>query len=521
MMANKNIFSTSKKTVPVTDTVNAAGGKAYSFDAKHMLAQIASTNCFNGTFYADANTNLDLAKTAVQNLKNDAEFIAKVAVYGRDKAYMKDMPAFITVMLADIDTKLFHKVFDKVIDNGKMLRNFCQIARSGATGRKYNLSAGACRKAIQRWFNVKSPYAIFRASVGNDPSMRDMLRMGRPKPSTPEKNALFGYLIGKNVEFEALPQIVKEYETYKKTREGTVPNVDFRMLDSLGLGSKEWTEIARNAGWMMTRMNLNTFQRHDVFKSQEMVDLVASKLSNREEIENARAFPYQLFQAYQAASDVPHKIREALQDAMEIAIANVPVLKGKVLVAVDTSRSMRSAITGYRRGATSTVRCVDVAALFASAILRTNKDAEVVAFDTGLYPAGLNPRDTVITNAQKLAAFGGRGTNCSLPLANWNHRKIDADVVVYVSDCESWVDSSRYYGGTGMMTEWTTFQNHNPKAKLICIDLTPRGNSQVKQHKNILQVGGFSDSVFSAIASFAEFGWEADHWVSQIESVNL
>ena len=49
---------------------------------------------------------------------------------------MKDMPAALAATLAVWDTALLAQVFGRVIDNGKMLRNFVQIVRSGAMGRK-------------------------------------------------------------------------------------------------------------------------------------------------------------------------------------------------------------------------------------------------------------------------------------------------------------------------------------------------------------------------------------------------
>ena len=47
-------------------------------------------------------------------------------------------------------------------------------------------------------------------------------------------------------------------------------------------------------------------------------------------------FPYQLMAAYQNCdAAVPAAVRDALQDAMEIAIANVPAIDGKVFVCPD------------------------------------------------------------------------------------------------------------------------------------------------------------------------------------------
>jgi len=526
-MANKNLFKSggNRRGTPAADTVNNAGGNAYVSSHKQALAQIAATNCFNGTYYASEGDNLKLAKDAALNLRKDPEFIAKVALYSRDHAYMKDMPAFLTVVLADTDTALFRKVFRRVINNGKMLRNFCQMARSGAvTGRVFNLSSGVVRKAIQEWFDARSSEAIFRATVGNNPTMKDILRMARPRPNSSEKEALFGYIVGKKVNFESLPMIVQNYERYKATRDGEMPDVDFRMLDSLGLNDSEWKNIARNAKWMMTRMNLNTFARHNVFEDASMSKMIADRLRDKENIKQAQAFPYQLMSAWRATSEtkgVSFEVRDALQDAMEIAVDNVPTIEGQVYVCVDTSGSMSCSVTGHGGWTTpaSQISCVEVAGLVASAVIRKNPSAEVWTFSHDANKVTLNPRDTVLTNTEKLAKAGG-GTNISAPLVKLNALKAKGTAVIYVSDNESWLDNNYY--GTGLMEEWGKFEKRNPNSKLICIDLLARNNSQVKERKNILQVGGFSDQVFDVVASFIKHGSGSNnHWVSEIEKISI
>ena len=76
--------------------------------------------------------------------------------------------------------------------------------------------------------------------------------------------------------------------------------------------------------------------------------------------------------------DVERVIEDALHDAVEASVANVPELSGDVHVFVDVSGSMRSPVTGHRAGATTAARCVDVAALYASSVLRKVRSAHVV-----------------------------------------------------------------------------------------------------------------------------------------------
>ena len=212
-----------------------------------------------------------------------------------------------------------------------------------------------------------------------------------------------------------------------------------------------------------------------------MPELIANRLRDEDAIKKARVFPYQLMTAYtNTSNDVLHVVREALQDAMEISISNVPAFNGKVYVFPDVSGSMQSPVTGYRKGATSKVRCIDVAALVAAAILRKNPNAEVIPFSDEVVKAKLNPRDSVMTNAQKLANLPSGGTNCSAPLAALNKHKANGDLIVYVSDNESWVDSKRH-GATRTMEEWKKFKTRNANAKMVCIDIQPYGTTQAKE----------------------------------------
>ena len=195
--------------------------------------------------------------------------------------------------------------------------------------------------------------------------------MVHPKPSSPKRAALFAWVLKKPYDVAAVPEAVRALEIFKRDPEAPVPQVPFQLLTSLELSPLHWAQIAKTAGWQMLRMNLNTFDRQCVFAVPGMPELIAERLRNRAEIQRSRVLPYQLLAAYLSASgDVPEIVREALQDALEIATANVPALPGKVVVCPDVSGSMSSPVTGRRKGATSAVRCIDVAALIAASVLQ-------------------------------------------------------------------------------------------------------------------------------------------------------
>lgn len=539
-MANKTLFSSSQGKLPRADAFNEAGGRAYQLSAKHHLAQFAATGCFNNTFYSSASSQLVDLRKLIDEV-DDNVFLAKLALYARERAYMKDMPAALLCALSTRDTVLMHRVFDRVIDNGRVLRTLFQMVRSGQFGRK-GLSS-SLQRAFQRWLNEASVGKLLSASIGNDPSLRDVLRMSRPTPQDNARRALFGWLTGKEVEkwapstLDDLPDEVKLLTAYRQatTAQAQVEilaelNVRWDLLADAALGTDVWVAIARRMGPQALRMNLNTLARHDVFNHQEMVDFVAERLRDAEEIRRSRQFPYQFLAAYLNVRDaLPQKIKAALHQAAEIACGNVPQLSGPVVIGLDTSGSMSAAVTGNRgRGATSAMRCVDVAALFAAAVLRRNPDSVLVPFDTSAYSAQFDPGDTILSLSKRLAQFGGGGTNCSIPLreANTTYRNRRFAGVVLVSDNESWVGTGRW-GATGVMDEWQKFVQNQLRLggygifspKLVCIDIQPYGTVQAPDRSDILNIGGFSDAVFNVVASYLTD--DANRFVAEVESQAL
>ncbi len=576
-MANKQLFrSQSSKQSPAT-AVNAAGGRAYARGPKLALAQMAATGCLGGTFYAspeqELGTILDLCS------KNTPEFVAKAAVYARKRGLMKDVPALMVAYLASLPTvegrNAFIRAFPLVMDNAKMIRNFVQIIRSGQAGRK---SFGSRpKKMIQGWFDSLSDHALFNASVGQDPSLGDIINLVHPQPKTASRRALYGYLKGAEgitrESFEQLPEaervnrygtprfyftddlppIVQAYEALKRGKwEGDLPRINFQMLTSLNLSSAQWAELAMSMSWYALRMNLNTLLRHGVFDIPGMTSKIVARLTDPEAIRKAKAFPYQLLTAYiYADANLPRAIRNALQDAMEVACENVPKIgSGRILVCPDVSGSMRGPITGARNQI-SKINRIHVAALFAAALMRKNPEADILPFaDNVRENIQFNPRDSIMTNAERVYTAASGGTYMAAPLQLVNREGREYEVVVYISDDESWMDSEgRHHGSCGKqlwapavngwpliggrsssterlsatqtLEEWNKFERRNHGAKLVCIDLTPNTTMQVIDRPDILNCGGFSDAVFDIIASFVRGELTPEHWVGEIERIDL
>lgn len=500
-------------------TKNISGFGAFEFEPRHALAQIVCTGTFRNTFYTTK--EMQLASVLELAKQCDPEFVAKCAIYAREKGFMKEMPAFLCAYLSSIGrADLVSRIFSRVIDSIKMLKNYVKIMRSGTVGRK-SLGSNP-KRLVQNWLTSKTDSELFRNSIGNDPSLADVIKMTHPKPLTPERENLYRYLIGKDFDVSKLPVEVQGFEAFKKNTEGHTPKIPFEMLTSLSLKKEHWKDIARQASWTQTRMNLNTFMRHEVYEDPELVELVAQKLSNPELIKKSKAFPYQLLAAYvNADAGLPTQIRVALQEAAEISTQNIPEFLGQVYVFPDASGSMRSSVTGRDpegRKAPSKVQCIDVAALVSAAIVRRNPTAKIIPFGTGVVNVNINPKKKILDIANDLRRINAGGTRCAAPLEYLNKINANGDVFIYISDYESNIGG--HYQTTGTLAAWEKLRLRNPEAKMICIDVTPHNTSQAPDREDILNVGGFGDEIFSVIKSFS-MSQGSKFWIDVIEKIEI
>ena len=91
---------------------------------------------------------------------------------------------------------------------------------------------------------------------------------------------------------------------------------------------------------------------------------------------------------------------------------------------------------------------------------------------------------------------------------------------------ESWIGTGRH-GSTATLTAWRDFVKNQVRLqgsettgpKLVCIDLQPYTTTQAPDRSDILNVGGFSDAVFSVVASFPSE--DTGRFVAEVEAVEL
>lgn len=571
-MSNKFLFQNmhGKAVMPV-DHINSAGGKAYKLGDKEALLQFVMTGTFNGTYYKSAT---DILTQLLEILgRVDNAFIFKAAIYARDKGKMKDMPALLVAYIGvsvseqpDEIRQLWRNLFFRVIDNGRMLRNFIQMIRSGHLMREVRTEAGIIfnkpvksfgsmmKSAVQEWLNEAPASVLMNAYTGTNPTMNQVMRMFHPKPKNEERKALFSFFYGNEVKkemFDNMPDIFKRYILIIKMAK-TMPDFPletygtsykdgfhFQLLSSLGLPSSHWKHIAKTMSINTLRMNLNNLLKWGVFEKpitkdmvnllpdNEMIDFVCARLMDEESLKYV--IPYQLFMTYMSLDDkIPTAINIAVQKSINIAMKNIPAPVMDIVIGVDVSGSMDNAITGDRGRFTSQVKCNMVAALIACAYITKASQTPgmsvyLVPFDSQIREIKLNPLDTIVTNAEKLSKCGGGGTDCSIPFRFVNQEKVKVQLMILISDNESWINNGRSNMHTTSQIEWRKVLRNNHGCKLVCLDLQPNRSTQVRTDASVLNIGGFSDEIFKRIDDFCKGTPEESEnsWVKHVEEIEL
>ena len=216
------------------------GLQAYPYDAEHRLAQLAMTGTFAAASIQDAQA--EVPAWSRRRWRSIRCFWPRPLSMCATKGHMKDTPAGLLLAVLSARIGAVRGGLQAVVTSGKVLRGFVQILRSGSGGAQV---AGLRPKAmVQNWLNAATDAQLLAASVGNDPSLADVIRMVHPKPK--RRNGRPLCLADRPARgHAALPQAVQDLLAFRAGATDKVPDVPFQMLTDLPLTPRQWAEVAR------------------------------------------------------------------------------------------------------------------------------------------------------------------------------------------------------------------------------------------------------------------------------------
>jgi hypothetical protein len=484
-----NIFT--KKANAIT---NYEAAKVYVLSPEMELYSAVVTAGLSDGFYEKADTRL--ARIQDLMLKNDPEFIAKLAIYTRTEMYMRSIPMVLAVELAKLNAgnAIVGKTVAGVVkraDEITELLAYYQMANKRTGVKKLNKLAKQVQKGLAESFNRFDEYQFAKYNRETEIKLRDALFVVHPKAKDEAQQAVFNKIAANELavpytwetELSALGQVNYESEKAKAAA--------FKA---------KWEELieSNKIGYMALMRNLRNIMEAKV--SAAHIKKVCDYLSNETAVANSKQLPFRFLAAYREVKVLPSEFVTMVMNALEDAIvASAKNLKGfdeqtRVLIACDVSGSMQKAVSPK-----SKVLLFDIGLMLG--MLMQSKCKRVVTGMFGDTWKVINmPNRGVLQNVEeyyKREGEVGYSTNGYKVIDDLINRNVIMDKVMLFTDCQLWDSRS---GGSSLEKSWNAYKAIAPNAKLYLFDLAGYGNTPVNVQKNdVCLIAGWSDKVFDVL----------------------
>lgn len=479
----------------VPDTITGNGAQAWTRDAKGELFLLAVTNMVGEqTFYEGANERDQRFRMLVRQVtQQDPGWVARFIPWLRGEANMRTASIVAAVEYAQAykgetgpASELAERTVRKVVDSALQRADEPGEALAYAQTMGYSIPKGLKRgiaDAVQRLYTERSLLKYDTDSHGF--RFGDVLELTHAKPrrrailANGEESSgeltwqgdLFAYAISRRhkrdnlaipeslamlrarAELEALS--VEERRRLVVVASAGVPDesdlakqrlaaagVTWESLSGWLQGPMDkdaWEAMIPNMGYMALLRNLRNFDQAGV--SDAVAKAVADKLSTPLEVAKSRQLPMRFLSAYNAAPNL--RWSWPLEQALNMSLENVPALKGRTLILVDTSSSMNESFS--RDGS---LKRWDAATTFGLALAMRAEYPEVVSFagDTRVFKVDKAGSLLKQLEAFRQGYFLGGGT-ATVPTLQ-RHFK-DHDRVVILTDEQADGYSHAFGGGWG------------------------------------------------------------------------
>ena len=281
---------------------------------------------------------------------------------------------------------------------------------------------------------------------------------------------------------------------------------------SIGLDAKTWEALIPNMGYMALLRNLRNFEKEGV--SDTVLDEVARRLADPEEVAKSRQLPFRFLSAYNAVSGIEYdswygskktgngslRFVYPLEKALNHSLSNVPALKGKTLILVDRSGSM------FGLAGKNGLNLADSAAIFGTALAIRSEDAKLVQYGSSDAVVNFSKSSSVLKTLESFQSMGGTNTFQTLK----NHYNKSFDRVIILTD-EQYDHSGR--GGYSYYSE-TPRDIVDKNTPFYVWNLGGYRVSQQENKPNRYSFGGLNDQSFKMISLLEQgadsaWPWEA------------
>lgn len=444
-------------------TTNFAGGQAYKQSPELELLSILFTSFANDTFYRSANDTFEQLKSLI--IKCDKKFVAQAAIYARTQFGMRSITHVVASELArhisgiDWAKDFYDKIIYRPDDMMEILSY--HAAKNGKI-------PNSLKKGFALAFNRFDKYTLAKYRGENKGyKLIDVVNLVHPQPV--EKNA------------EAIAALVKgelkSFDTWETelTKAGQKASNEDEKAE---FKKDVWINLVKEKkiGYFALLRNL----RNIIEQAPEVIEDALAILVNPEIIKKSLVLPFRFTTAFEEIAKlndgkIVRNVLMALNQAVDIAVNNVPKFDGETLVVLDVSGSMSG-------------KPAQIGALFSSVLIKSNNADFMVFSDRAAYK-NVNPMDSTITIANSIR-FASGGTNFPSIFATANKKY---DRVIILSDMQGWIGG---YTPKKEFNEWKKVTGADPF--VYSFDLNSYGSMQFPEQK-VFCIAGFSEKIFDVM----------------------
>lgn len=501
-----NIFKSKAKAI-----TNYEGAKAFVMTPELELYSAVVNSGLSDSFYEKGNDRLQRIVDLME--KTDAEFVAKLAVYARNKMYMRSIPQVLAVELAKrnsgnaVVSKAVNGVVQRADEITELLAYY-QLANNRAGTKKLNKLSKQVQKGLSQAFNRFDEYQFSKYNREAEVTLRDALFLVHPKAKSDEQQMVFNKIAAKNLSVAYTWETELSALGQQKFENDKVKAAAFRA---------KWEELINSGkvGYMALMRNLRNIIEAGV--SWDTMKKVCDILSDANAVAKSKQLPFRFLAAYREVkvlkADYVSMVLNALEDAVVASTENIRGFdyNTRVLIACDVSSSMQKSVS-----AKSKVLLYDIGLLLGM-IMQSKCDRVVSGIFGDRWQVVNLPKRGVLSNVDafyKREGEVGYSTNGYLVIKDLIARNVIMDKVMMFTDLQMW-NSNR--DGDSLQLAWKQYKKIAPMSKLYLFDLAGYGNTPISvQRDDVTLIAGWSDKVFDVLQA-SENGVNAIAMIKQLE----
>ncbi|MDR2674695.1 MAG: TROVE domain-containing protein [Opitutaceae bacterium] len=481
------------KTVP--GTVNLAGGRAFAQTARLELVSLLLTTFLEDEFYRTERQTMARIRELIARVA-DPRFAAKAALYARNTHGMRSVTHFVAGELAkavkgEAWTRRFYADLVRRPDDAVEILG-CYLALHGRpvpNSLKKGLGAALGRFDEHQLAKYRREHGVFK--------LVDAVNLLHPKATPALSRLVRGGLAPAQTWETTLTRAAADAAaaTTIATHAATA-GVDATSATVAAAKSQAWAALVRDRklGYLALLRNIRNILTH----APEAVEELCGQLADERAVRRSLVFPFQFLPAAEALKhgNLPGAGRamDALNQAVDHSLANVPRFEGATLVALDTSGSMCG-------------RPLAIGSLFAAVLVKAS-GADLMVFNHEARYLTPNRRDTTLTLARDIAsASGGTDFNAIFECANRAY-----DRIIILSDMQSWL------GGGAPVRAFADYRRrHEAAPRVYSFDLKGDGTLQFPQER-VCCLAGWSDRMFGIMQKLDH---DPEALIREVESIPL